>query len=206
MRFRKRPECHLRAMEKLQGRRAADAARAGSANPIATVKPIERQFPRVVCSRRRLDETMVMEARDDLEQVLGRLLLMRENEHALAAIAARTVIETAGDIGRTSLLTPLEDERTDFTDTRVLCLKLLMNEPLGAIQHEWRDRTRFGADTQMLCGKDQVVDFRSSAVATDLRGRLNLACDIRCKAGGVRASLTPRRLHPALGFLQQREV
>ena len=141
-----------------------------------------------------------MEARDDFEQVLGCLFLMRENEHTLTAVAARPMIETAGDIGRTALLAPLEDQRTDSADVRVLRLKLFMNEALRAIQHKWRDRTRFGADTQMLRGKDQIVDFRSSAVATDLRGGLNFARDIRCEIGILGAVFTRQ------GFLQEREV
>ena len=82
-----------------------------------------------------------MKTRDDLEQVLGRLLFMRENEHALAPVAARPVIETARDIGRTSLLPPLENQRADFADVRVLCLKLFVNETLRTVQHKWRNRT-----------------------------------------------------------------
>src|SRR5215475_10841504 len=198
MRLREWQECDLRAVEKLQGRGATDAARAGGADPIATVKPIEGQFPGVVRSGRRLDEAMIMEARDNLEQVLSCLLLMSENEYALAAIAARAMIEAAGDIGRTALLAPLEDQRPDFAAVCILHLKLLVNETLGAVQHKWSDRARFGADAQMLCGKDQIVDLRPSAVSTDLRGRLNLVRDIRREAGRVRAVFTRQCPHPAL--------
>src|SRR5436309_5729494 len=149
---------------------------------------------------------MIVKARDDLEQVLSCLLLMRENEHALAAVAARSMIEAAGDIGRAALLAPLEDQRTDFAGIRVLRLKLLVNEVLRAIQHKWRDRTRFGTDTQMVRGKDQIIDFRSPTISTDLRGRLNLTHDIRGEAGSVRAAFRRQRPHPALSLLQEREV
>src|SRR4051812_47511825 len=58
----------------------------------------------------------------------------------------------------------------------------------------------FGPDTQMLRGKDQIVDFRSSAVPTDLRGRLKLAHDVRWEAGSIRAVFTRQCLHPALSL------
>jgi hypothetical protein len=83
---------------------------------------------------------MIMETRNDLEQVLRRLLLMRQDEHALAAVAARAVIETAGDVSRAALLAALEDQRADLADIRALRLELLMDKALRAIERKRRDR------------------------------------------------------------------
>ena len=58
----------------------------------------------------------------------------------------------------------------------------------------------------MVCGKDQIVDFRPAAVSTDLRGCLNLAHNIRWQGGSVPAVFTRQRPHPALSFLQNHEV
>jgi hypothetical protein len=52
---------------------------------------------------------MLMKANRHIEQIVGRVLLMGQNEHLLAADMRRFVIISRTDIGRAALLPRLED-------------------------------------------------------------------------------------------------
>ena len=93
---------------------------------------------------------VVVIALDDLEEILGRRILVGENEGAQAASPRGAVIEAGGDVARTALLAALEDKRAHLAGCGALRLDALMNVALRPVEHERHDRAALAADAQML--------------------------------------------------------
>src|SRR5215475_3873876 len=129
-------------MKELYGRRAADAFGPGSSDLVAAIKRVEIELLGVGSAGRWPLNTMVVKAGHDLEQILRGLILMRQDKNAQAPVAADTVIETAGDVGRAPLLAALEDQGPHLSGRGPLRFELLVDETLGAIEYQRRDCAR----------------------------------------------------------------
>ena len=165
MRFGIRPERDFGAVKQLQRGGAPDTFGAGGSDPIAGIELVEIEFlgirrtgggPHVIAAA-------LVIALDHFEQILCRLILMRENEDTQADVAAGTMIEAGTDIGRTSLLAPLENQCPHFASRGPLRFKSLVDIGLGPIEDQRLDRASLGPDLEVLRRKE----FQAF-IATDL--------------------------------------
>src|SRR5207244_3340359 len=97
----------------------------------------------------------LVKAVDHLEQVLGGLVLVREDEDAQPAVSAAAMIEARADVGGAALLTPLEDQRTHPPGGGALRLQPLVDEALRAVEPQRRDGARLGTDLKVR-GREQL--------------------------------------------------
>ena len=137
---------------------------------------------------------MLVEALDHLEQVLGRLLLVGEDEHAQAAVAAGAMIEAAAHIGRAALLAALEDERAHLAGRRLLRLEPRVDVALHAVEHERLDGAALAADAQLLGGEEFVVGGEPRLPRALLRRALGLRLAVRRLTSRGRGLVEQRRI------------
>ena len=96
MRLGMRPERNFGAVKQLQRGGAPDTFRAGGSDPIAGIELVEIEFLGIRSTGRgpHIVATALVVTFDHFEQILRRLILVRENEDTQTDIAAGTMIET----------------------------------------------------------------------------------------------------------------
>ena len=156
MRLGIRPERDFGAVKKLQRGGAPDTLGAGGSDPVAGIELVEIEFLGIGRAGRgpHVVATALVVAFDHFEQILRRLILMRENKDTQADIAAGTMIETGTDIGRTSLLAAFEDQGPHLASRGPLRFKSLVDIGLGPIEDQRLDRASLGPDLEVLRGKE----------------------------------------------------
>ena len=144
------PVGDLRSMEKLDGVRPADPFRLGGADLVGTVQAAEFQLLGVRGQGLRLYRARAVgvEPLGHLEQVVGRLIPVGEDEGAETLALGRLPVEPGFDVGADPRLAGLEDKHADPAGPRVLVLGPHVNAPLHMVQVQRRDRAGFGADLQ----------------------------------------------------------
>ena len=130
------PEGELRTVQQLRRVRPAHILGARGGQLVAAVEPVEDQLLRVRRARADWHRVVLVVALDHREQVVGRLLLVRHDEGALAEVHRGAVIEPRPDVGRDPLLPSLQDQSPDFPGLRQLFLEALVHEALRRVEQE----------------------------------------------------------------------
>jgi hypothetical protein len=145
----------LAAQKQLQRLGPPDRLRPCRAYGVAAVEPIEHQFLCVRCSGVRLHQlgTVLVEPHGHVEQIVRRILLMRENENLLTPSVGRLVIKPGTDICRAALLSGLEDQHSDPTSVLVgVHFDPRMQVLLHTVEQQRLDLARLRTDLQAASG------------------------------------------------------
>ena len=153
-----RPERHLGAVEELHRGRAPDALGAGGGDLVARVELVEIELVGIGHADRRRVVDVLEKHIDQLEQGLGRLLFMREDEAVLPAHVGDPVIKAAAHIGRAALLAALEDDRAHPPGLRALLFEQGVDVALRPVEHEPHQlAAALWENPQLLAGEVFVI-------------------------------------------------
>ncbi len=146
-----RPERHFRAVEQLDGGRASHAFRARRAEHVTRVRLGEDHPVRIGDPRGAPDVVLAphLEALHDVEQVLRRRLLVREDIDTHALCVHRAVKEARRYVCAAALLAAFQNQRSHAARLPALRFERRVDVLLGAVEHEPGQRAGLAADADV---------------------------------------------------------